>query len=70
MRMKFNEMPNPSDVLVVHNLRKEFGVSKKIVAVDNLSFCVKNGECFGLLGVNGAGKTTSFRYVTILYIVA
>lgn len=31
------------------------------VAVDNLSFGVKKGEVFGLLGVNGAGKSTTFR---------
>ena len=30
-------------------------------AVAGLSFGVKHGECFGLLGINGAGKTTSFR---------
>ena len=30
-------------------------------AVKGLSFGVKPGECFGLLGINGAGKTTSFR---------
>ena len=27
-------------------------------------FSVSSGECFGLLGVNGAGKTTSFRMLT------
>ncbi len=31
------------------------------VAVDNLSFGVKKGEVFGLLGVNGAGKSTTFK---------
>ena len=51
-----------SDVLLVHNLFKQFG-NRGLIAVNNLSFGVKNGECFGLLGVNGAGKTTSFRYV-------
>ena len=29
--------------------------------ISNLSFQVKNGECFGLLGANGEGKTTSFK---------
>ena len=53
-----------SDALLVTDLRKEFGnscSSKKFTAVDGLTFGVKQGECFGLLGVNGAGKTTSFR---------
>ena len=29
------------------------------LAVDDISFEIKEGEIFGLLGVNGAGKTTS-----------
>jgi len=37
---------------------------QKNPATDRLSFGLKKGECFGLLGVNGAGKSTTFK-VTI-----
>lgn len=47
--------------LIVRNLQKRFG--KKTV-VENASFSVGAGEVVGLLGANGAGKTTSF-YMTI-----
>ena len=53
-----NEPQQKSDVLLVNDLFKKFG---KFTAVSGLNFGVKPGECFGLLGVNGAGKTTSFR---------
>ncbi|MEF8887294.1 MAG: ATP-binding cassette domain-containing protein, partial [Haloarculaceae archaeon] len=39
----------------VDGLRREFGDT---VAVDDLSFAVREGELFGLLGPNGAGKST------------
>lgn len=48
----------------VHNLRKEYryGCTRQnITAVHNLSFGIENGECFALLGVNGAGKSTTFK---------
>lgn len=47
-------------MLKVENVRKTYG---SLVAVDNLSFTVKDGEIFGLLGENGAGKTTTFRMI-------
>ncbi|KAH3795730.1 hypothetical protein DPMN_149289, partial [Dreissena polymorpha] len=40
------------------------GRKTKIRAVDDLTFSVSNGECLGLLGVNGAGKTSTFRMLT------
>lgn len=42
----------------VNNLTKRFG---DFTAVDNISFEVHKGEIFGLLGANGAGKSTTFR---------
>ena len=42
------------EVIVVKNLTKQYGTH---LAVDNLSFQVKKGEVFGLLGANGAEYT-------------
>jgi ABC-2 type transport system ATP-binding protein len=47
-----------SSVVDVQNLTKRFG---RLVAVDDVSFCVNEGEIFGLLGENGAGKTTTIE---------
>ena len=38
--------------------------SKPTIGVKNISFTVDYGECFGLLGLNGAGKTTIFKAIT------
>lgn len=48
------------EAIVVKNLTKKYG---KQIAVDNLSFCVKKGEVFGLLGANGAGKSSSIECI-------
>ncbi|HPD43669.1 MAG TPA: ABC transporter ATP-binding protein [Dysgonamonadaceae bacterium] len=46
------------NVIEVNNLTKKFG---SFTAVDHISFEVKQGEIFGFLGANGAGKTTAMR---------
>jgi len=48
-------------VISVKNLVKKFG---NFVANDNLSFEVYEGEIFGFLGANGAGKTTAIRVLS------
>ena len=47
----------------VKNINKSYGDVK---AVDNVSFDVSKGELFGLIGPDGAGKTSIFRIVTTL----
>ena len=49
--------------LKVDSLVKAYG---NIVAVNGISFEVKKGEVFGLIGVNGAGKSTTLRIVATL----
>lgn len=44
--------------IAVQNLTKRFG---SFTAVDHISFDVEQGEIFGFLGANGAGKTTAMR---------
>uniref|UniRef100_A0A8C4IKT2 P-type phospholipid transporter n=1 Tax=Dicentrarchus labrax TaxID=13489 RepID=A0A8C4IKT2_DICLA len=52
-----------SDILTVINLSKVYKAGRK-PAVDRLCLGIPRGECFGLLGVNGAGKTSTFRMLT------
>lgn len=47
-----------NNIIEVAGLVKKFG---SFVANDNLNFTVKEGEIFGFLGANGAGKTTAIR---------
>ena len=51
--------------ITVSNISKSY---KNIKAVQNISFDVKPGELFGLIGPDGAGKTTLFRILTTLLI--
>ncbi len=49
--------------LKLQNISKSY---KKVQAVKDVSFDVKKGEIFGLIGPDGAGKTTLFRILTTL----
>jgi len=66
---------NESDLMVVKDLKKYFPVrsgllqrvTAQVKAVDGVSFTVKSGECLGMVGESGCGKTTIGR--TILRLV-
>lgn len=50
-------------VIEVNNLCKNYG---KVKAVDHLSFRVEKGDIYGLIGADGAGKSTIFKILTTL----
>lgn len=47
-------------IIEINQLNKSFG---EVKAVQDLSFCVKKGELFAFLGVNGAGKSTTISII-------
>jgi ABC-2 type transport system ATP-binding protein len=51
------------DAIRAENLTRSFG---SLTAVDRLSFTVAEGEIFGLVGPDGAGKTTTMRLLTAI----
>lgn len=51
------------NAIEIRNLTKRYG---SLTALDNVSFAVGRGELFGLIGPDGAGKTTLFRLLTTL----
>ena len=48
------------NIIEIKNLNKTFS---EVKAVNDLSFCVKEGELFAFLGVNGAGKSTTINMI-------
>ncbi len=52
---------NNKNIIEVKNLVKKFG---DFIANDNLTFSVNEGEIFGFLGANGAGKTTALKILS------
>jgi ABC-type multidrug transport system ATPase subunit len=55
------------NAIEVNNITKTYTTKKNVVtAVDDVSFSVAEGELFGLIGPDGAGKTSIFRILTTL----
>ncbi|XP_054978094.1 glucosylceramide transporter ABCA12 [Sorex araneus] len=64
-RLRVENGADDFDLVQLHRLTKTYQlIHKKIIAVNNISIGIPAGECFGLLGVNGAGKTTIFKMLT------
>lgn len=63
------DLVTDNTILSVRHLKMFFpmGEGKKLKAVHDISFDVKKGECFGLVGESGCGKTTTGRSIIRLY---
>ncbi len=60
--MNNNKINNDnSEIFIVDKLTKHYS---DFMAVKGISFAIGGSECFGLLGVNGAGKTSTFKMIT------
>ncbi|KAF4321486.1 hypothetical protein JM18_003948 [Phytophthora kernoviae] len=55
--------PTDNDSVFIRNLRQQYGHGGK-VALDDLCLSISKGECFGYLGINGAGKSTTMKVLT------
>ncbi|WP_377891824.1 methionine ABC transporter ATP-binding protein [Alkalihalobacillus sp. R86527] len=53
-------------MIELKDITKEYGNKEKIVAVDNVSLNVSQGEIFGIVGYSGAGKSTLLRFINVL----
>ena len=51
--------------IVIENISKTYG---KTTALEEINLTIDNGELFGLIGPDGAGKSTLFRILTTLLI--
>ncbi|MGG9960973.1 ABC transporter ATP-binding protein [Ferruginibacter sp. SUN106] len=52
--------------VTVEHIVKTYGKKKELTALNNISFNVEQGELFGIIGPDGAGKTSLFRILTTL----
>ena len=58
---KMNDDLIKQEIFIANKLSKNY---ENFMAVKGISFGMKDSECFGLLGVNGAGKTSTFKMIT------
>ncbi|KAF1780721.1 P-loop containing nucleoside triphosphate hydrolase [Phytophthora cactorum] len=57
--------PGPNDLVFIRNLRQQYaGKPRAKVALKDLCLSIQSGECFGYLGINGAGKSTTMAVLT------
>ena len=52
--------------VIAENIIKTYGKKKEVTALSDISFDVSQGELFGIIGPDGAGKTSLFRILTTL----
>ena len=59
------------DILQAKNLTKCFrrATGQSLLAVDHLCFGISKGQCFGLLGINGAVSNGRFRIIKIYQMI-
>jgi len=54
------------NAVIINNIIKTYGKKKEVLALRDISFTVPQGELFGIIGPDGAGKTSLFRILTTL----
>jgi len=52
--------------VIIENIIKTYGKKKEVTALSDISFNVQQGELYGIIGPDGAGKTSLFRILTTL----
>jgi len=63
---KLQNTPLGDGGVIVENIIKTYGKKKEVIALNDISFSVPKGELFGIIGPDGAGKTSLFRILTTL----
>jgi ABC-2 type transport system ATP-binding protein len=61
---RWKVMFSASDAVVVKDLMKIYGGGS--IGVNGVSFTIRDGEIYGLIGPNGSGKTTTLKIISTL----